>query len=175
MHEARRSLPEGALLPGTGDARVLLTLWYVRKSSYWIMGLGFAAAAAASESVTLSAGSDPNEYWAELHTPLAGVVLAILLRVSTSAAGFLVTFPLARDYEIGLSPRTNFGHALGVWLDRFKVMRAYRALRWTHHVREVALQRLGPTGSRVGRLDPILDVTNVVAWILAVIAVLASA
>ncbi len=55
-------------------------------------------------------------------------------------------------------------------LDRLNLARGYRALRWTHHVRQLALARLGPTGQRLARLDPIMDITNISLWVIAVLA-----
>ena len=55
-------------------------------------------------------------------------------------------------------------------LDRLNLARGYRALRWTHHVRQLALARLGDTGRRLARLDPIMDITNITLWVLAVAA-----
>ncbi len=50
----------------------------------------------------------------------------------------------------------------------------YRALRWTHHVRQLALARLGDTGRKLARLDPIMDITNITLWVVAVVALVAA-
>jgi hypothetical protein len=144
-----RILPEAALRPGLGDAWALLALWYLRKSSYWVFGLGVTVAALVYRADTINVGSAaPAEIWDELHSPLAGVAVALILRLFAAAAGLLIAYPLARAYETGLEPRTNTGRTIGILLDRYKVMRAFRALRWTHHVRLVAIRRLGRTGAR---------------------------
>lgn len=72
--------------------------------------------------------------------------------------------------EVDLAPRTSFGSSIGLFLDRLHVERAYRSLRWTHHVRRVALGQLGPTGDRLGKVDPILDIVNITAMVVAVTA-----
>jgi hypothetical protein len=166
-----RVVPEAALRPGLGDARALLALWYVRKSSYWVFGLGVTIAALIYRADTINVGSaSPAEIWDELNSPLAGVAVAVLLRLFAAAGGLLISYPLARAYEVGLEPRTNTGRTIGILLDRYKVMRAYRALRWTHHVRLVAIRRLGRTGARVAHLDPIMDVANITLLITATVA-----
>ncbi|MCU0259419.1 MAG: hypothetical protein MUE78_00225, partial [Ilumatobacteraceae bacterium] len=99
-------------------------------------------------------------------------ILAILIRVTANSAGLLLAWPLTRAYEEGLAPRTNVGKSIGTWFDRLHLARAFRSLRWTHHVRQLALARLGPAGRRVGRLDPIMDVTSIALWVIAILAVL---
>lgn len=71
--------------------------------------------------------------------------------------------------EVDLAPRTSFGSSIGLFLDRLHVARAYRSLRWTH-VRRVALGQLGPTGDLLGKVDPILDIVNITAMVVAVTA-----
>ena len=54
--------------------------------------------------------------------------------------------------------------------DRMHVARAYRSLRWTHHVRREAIGRLGPNASRrVAKIDPSMDIANISTAVLAVI------
>jgi small-conductance mechanosensitive channel len=108
---------------------------------------------------------------AELWSPLAGIVLAILIRLVSNVVGLLLAWPLARDYEIGLAPRTNVGKEIGIWFDRLHLARAFRSLRWTHHVRQLALSRLGSLGGVLGRLDPIMDATNITLWVAAIVAI----
>jgi hypothetical protein len=171
MGSTARIVPEAALRPGLGDARALLALWYVRKSSYWVFGLGVTIAALVYRADTIDVGTaSPATIWDELRSPLAGVALAVILRLFSAGAGLLITYPLARAYEIGLEPRTNTGRTIGILLDRYKVMRAYRALRWTHHVRLAALRRLGAAGQRLARLDPIMDVANIALIATAFVA-----
>ena len=55
------------------------------------------------------------------------------------------------------------------------IARAFRSLRWSHHVRQAALDRLGPTGDRMRPLDQLLDLVNVASWVLAVILVVVAA
>ena len=85
-----------------------------------------------------------------------------------------LAYPLARSYEVGLSARTGFGSGIGKWLDRLQLARAFRALRWTHHVRQVALQRLGPSRRWVSRVDPVMDIANISLWVIAVVGLVVS-
>jgi hypothetical protein len=65
-----------------------------------------------------------------------------------------------------MPPRRYRGATIGIVFDLWHTARAYRALRWTHEVRQLAIARLGTTGRRLGRLDPILDVVNITLLVL---------
>ncbi|MGA7757364.1 MAG: hypothetical protein WCA57_05925 [Ilumatobacteraceae bacterium] len=113
--------------------------------------------------------------WAELLSPLAGLVLAVVVRLGSNMVALALAYPLTRDYGAHLEPRTGLGSGIGVWLDRRNLAKAYRSLRWTHHVRQEALRRLGPSGDRVSKLDPILDVVNIATFVVMVVVVFTSA
>ena len=163
--------PEAALRPGRGDPAALLCVWYVRKVSYGIIALGFLVGVAIGGGDQLTGGADTaDQFWDELRSPLAGVILGIVIRVLASFAALALAYPLARERETHLPPRAYFGSSLTGILDRLHAARAYRSLRWTHHVRQVALARLGGTGRRLAHLDPILDVTNVTLFVIAIAA-----
>lgn len=132
-----------------------------------MLWLGIIGAILAGRADAIDVGfHSPESVVERLLSPLAGVILAVMLRLSSALAGLAITYPLARAREAGLEPRSYRGARIGVVLDRLHVMRAYRALRWTHHVRLVAHRRLGATGRRLARLDPIMDVTGVVLLLL---------
>jgi hypothetical protein len=168
-----RIRPELALQPGATDARNLLIVWYLRKSVYGLVALGLISGTLAGTNIDVdlrSASGLESQLW----SPLAPVVVGVILRVLTGFAALLLALPLASAYEVGLAPRTNFGSGIGRVLDRLNLARGYRALRWTHHVRQVALARLGDTGRRLARLDPIMDVTNITLWVVAVVGIIAA-
>ena len=173
VSEPPRIRPELALQPGATDARNLLIVWYLRKSVYGLVALGLIAGAFTRTDIDIDFRS-ASDLESQLSSPLAPLVVGVILRVLTGFAALLLALPLASAYEVGLSPRTNFGSGIGHVLDRLNLARGYRALRWTHHVRQVALARLGPTGRKLARLDPIMDVTNIALWVLAVIGIIAT-
>ncbi len=111
--------------------------------------------------------SSGDEVGSRLWSPLAPLVVGLIIRVGSGFAASLLALPLASAYEVGLSPRTNLGNGIGRLLDRLNLARGYRALRWTHHVRQLALARLGRLHRHL--LDPIMDVTNVAVWVVAVV------
>jgi hypothetical protein len=168
--EVVRIRPEAALRPGTRDPLSLLVLWYGRKSVYWMIGAGLIVATLVTRGGDVTVGADsPDQVWSQLFSPLAGVVLAFLLRLAASFGGLALAYPLARNHQADLEPRTGFGSGISRFLDRLMVARAFRSLRWTHHVRQLAIRRLGRTGARLSHLDPVLDVANVAFLVLAFI------
>jgi len=168
-----RIRPELALQPGAADARNLLVVWYLRKSVYGLVALGLIVGALTRTDIDIDFRS-ASDLESQLSSPLAPLVVGVILRVITSFAALLLALPLASAYEVGLAPRTNIGSGIGHVLDRLNLARGYRALRWTHHVRQVALARLGPTGRKLQRLDPIMDITNIALWVVAVIGIIAT-
>jgi hypothetical protein len=171
--ESPRIRPELALQPGTSDPRNLLIVWYLRKSVYGLVALGLIGGTVTRTNLDVNWKS-AIELESQLSSPLAPIVIGLMLRVVSGFVALLLALPLASAYEVGLSPRTNLGSGIGRVLDRLNIARGYRALRWTHHVRQVALARLGDTGRRLARLDPIMDITNIALWVAAVIAIVAA-
>jgi phosphatidylserine synthase len=168
--ETVRIPPEAALRPGTRDPAALLALWFLRKSVYWMVGVGLIVAGVVTRSSEITVGvNSTGEAWSGLFSPLAGVVLALLIRLGTSQTALVLAWGLARSHYSELEPRTGFGSGIGTFLDRLMVARAFRSLRWTHHVRQLAVRRLGRTGTRLARLDPVLDVANVALLTVAVV------
>lgn len=154
--------PAWAILPGRGDSLRLLSVWYLRKSFYWLMWLGFSVAAIIGHTNELDASFDsPSAFVDRLVSPLAVVFIALIVRFASAMLGIAIAYPLAKMHELDLAPRTNFGSTIGLYMDRLHVARAYRSLRWTHHVRQVAIRRLGRTGQRLGRIDPVMDIANI--------------
>jgi hypothetical protein len=166
-----RIRPEQALRPGRSDARNLLIVWYVRKSFYTWLFLGFIGAMTTSGTTEVAIDwTDPNKLLRELLSPLAGMILAVVVRFGSNWAALALAYPLARKHDAPLEPRTGFMSGIGRWFDRLHVAKAYRSLRWTHHVRQEALRRFGPSGQRVSKLDPIMDNINISMAVLFVVS-----
>jgi hypothetical protein len=168
VNEEPKVRPEHAVRPGRADARNLLAVWFVRKSFYGLIALGLIGAAISRRVDDI--GADVTSWGSlrsELASPMIGLALGLLARFGSGFVALCLAFPLARSYEIGLSPRTGFGSAIGKWLDRLQLARAFRALRWTHHVRQVALMRLQATRPWLSQLDPTMDIANISLWAIA--------
>ena len=175
MTDEPRVRPEHAVRPGRADARNLLAVWFIRKSFYALIAIGLIGAVVSRRVDDV--GVDVTSWesvTSEIASPMIGLALGLLARLGSGFVALWLAYPLARSYEVGLSARTGFGSGIGKWLDRLQLARAFRALRWTHHVRQVALQRLGPSGRWVSRVDPVRDITNISLWVIAILGLVAS-
>lgn len=118
--------------------------------------------------------SDAGSVLAELWSPLAGLVLAVVIRIGTGLAGLALAYPVVRSYRSRFEPPAVLANWIGRRLDGRGLTLAFRRLRWSHHVRREALARLGATGDRVGKLDRILDIANIGSFIVVVLVVVAT-
>jgi len=167
-----RIRPEQALRPGRSDARNLLIVWYVRKSFYtWVFLGGIGAIATRGTTDVDIDWTEPNKLLGEIFSPLVGMILAVVVRLGSTWVALALAYPLARKHDAPLEPRTGFMSGVGQWFDRLHVAKAYRSLRWTHHVRQQALGRFGTTGRRVSKLDPIMDYVNLSLAVLFLVSV----
>ncbi len=162
--------PVACLGPGRKDARRLLIVWFVKKSFWW-MFFGGSALAAVVHAIERTDNkfqvrlSSPDTVLSGLLSAFALVVLALLIRLMIGWVALGFAYPLARAHDAVLEPRVGWNRRWGTFSDRYKVAKAFRLLRWTHHVRQVALDRVAPGPSWWRRVDPILDVVNVLAVI----------
>jgi hypothetical protein len=165
-----RIRPPQAIRSGRNDARNLLIVWFVRKSFYGLVAIGLLGAVISRRDVG-DIGVEITSWEAlssEIASPMVGLVLGLLARFGSGFVALWLAYPLVRAYEVGLSERTGLGSGIGTWLDRLQLARGFRSLRWTHHVRQVALRRLGPSGRWVSRVDPVMDLANITLWVVAV-------
>lgn len=166
-------LPGHLLRDGLRDPFRLLVVWYIRKSAYWLAFVGSTVAHVQNRTDEATVDwSDPQGVWDELWSPLVAVVLAVVVRLVASVAGLVLAYPLVLEYERQLEARTGPTRWISTVLDRRNLASALRKLRFSHHVRQQALARLGERGKRMGRLDPILDIVNAVSF-LVLVAVIA--
>lgn len=167
--------PGQALFPGRSDAKRLLIAWYIRKSAYWLTFTGTTAAYLTdrTDEVDIDWG-DAGSVVSELWSPLAGLVLAVVIRIGTGVAGLVLAYPVVRRYRSALDLHTGVRSWIGRLLDARQLTLAFRRWRWSHHVRQEALARLGTTGDRIGKLDLIIDIANVTSFIVLLAVGMAS-
>lgn len=140
---------------------LLVSAWLARKSAYWMGGLAVVLAAVAHQR-DVSWGFD---------SPAAvAVLLGLALRVGSAWLGLALAYPLTIDYEADLDERSGFGSTIGKWLDRRQLAKGFRALRWTHHIRQAALDQLGTTGDHLRGAERVVDVANIVVVAAAAVA-----
>jgi hypothetical protein len=146
--------------------------WFVRKSFYWLVFLGWGVGSLVAYWTSGSTQPDvdltsPDSVREGLFSPWVALVLALITRFVNNWVALGLAYPLAVAHEPGLTERTNVGSGIGRFFDRLHVARAFRSLRWTHDVRQVGLRRLGTTGERLRKLDPILDLVNIFSAVIA--------
>lgn len=166
--------PAQALRPGDTDARNLLIVWCIRRSSYPLLFLGLIGTYATTGARGTVEWGDPGVVARELASPIAGLMLAVVVRVVASQAGLVMAFWLARERDRHLDPRTGINRRLAKALDLRQASKSFRALRWTHHVRQEALRRVAPTGGWWWQIDKFFDVATIVLAIGVGIAYIAN-
>jgi hypothetical protein len=166
----RRLDPEVLFRPGNVDPYGVLGLWYVRKlfvPTLWI-GLVIAIIADPNNSASITLET-PEDTWNALLSPLAGIVIAIALRVGANLGALAFALPASAVFGARGDSKRSIGRRLGRLNDRFYVAGALRSLRWTDEAREYAVSRLGPRGALFPHLDRAFVAANVVLPIATII------
>lgn len=148
-------LPDDLLRPGTRDAHRLLTLWVIRRSAFAIACLGLIVGILVAPGNDIDAEVDSaSDIWDELLSPAAGISLAIVIRVGTSIAGLALAAPAARAFDAArLATTRRSGGRVSRLIDGVLTTRGLRSLRFTRHVRDAAVARLGAAAERYERID----------------------
>ena len=162
------------------DATIILLLWCIRKSYFPLLWLGMSFATIAYaiaqrdvlelENQALSLDT-PSEFVGALLSPLSIVAIAFIVRIAVGFLALAAAYPLSRstkphDHQ---DARTMTRH-IRVWRDRLYLSRAFRSLRWTWIVRNVAVQRLGRRGARLALCNPVLRWAGIALFILFLVA-----
>lgn len=144
------------------DAKILVGLWFARKSYFPLLWLGLTVAAGYFVVVRdptafgerIADLTTPGELIGALLSPFALVIAAIAMRIVVGLGALVAAYPLARG------PRPDdYGHTNSIgrwwrsWWDRWKLSQSYRAFRWTWAVRSEVLERLDAWGSFWYRWD----------------------
>ncbi len=166
--------PAVVLRPGRVDSAAVLALWFLRRSwvPLFLVGLAIAALLGRIED-PLDLGS-PAAIGRGILSAWSGVALAVVVRFGSGILGLSLALPLTTwgerdDYRVGRSSG---------WLrharDRWQRMTAYRALRWTWPVRQLAAQRLGRSRRWLLVMERSWSVATVVAGVVLVAALVRS-
>ena len=112
-----------------------------------------------------------GEIIAAVLSPL--VLVAFGMRIVVAGLAFALAYPLTRwnqptDYAHGRKRRSW----IRLWSDRWHLTRAYRALRWTWAVRQVAAERLGELGQQLVRCGPVLRWASIVLFIVYLVTII---
>lgn len=168
--------PAVALRHGTFDPAAVLVLWCARKAFYPLLWLGLIVATAGGRLDEINEAGGASEYatsfdslgelLAALLSPLAIAIFAVGLRFAVAGAAIVLAYPLTRwnepaDYAHGRRGQSR----TRLWSDRWNLTKAYRALRWTWAVRQLAVSRIGRLGRRLEACGPIMRWASIFLFI----------
>ena len=160
--------PELARRTGRFDPAAVLVLWCLRKAFFPMLWLGLTVATISGRSEEIadaggvgdwaSSFDSAGDVVAALLSPLAIVLFAIVSRFVVAVLALVLAYPLTMwseptDYAHGRKSRSRSR----LWSDRWYLTQAYRALRWTWAIRQVAADKLGEPGRQLSRCGPVLS------------------
>jgi hypothetical protein len=169
----RHPIDPSAAVRGRFDATALLGLWLVRSSvpALFLAGVSYAWVVSETRFEAIPQVTSPGQAVQLLLSPFAFVAVAVILRFLVGFAAQFLAYPLSRR-ETGPSiGQGNVGRPFRVWADRLHLVRAYRSLRWTSAVRQLAADRLGRWGRILSWSDPVLLVADVVMFVALFVVV----
>lgn len=170
--------PAAVLAPGSSDAGRLWALWLVRRSFVWLLLVGItigtlAAALRHDDAELVLDTATTGSVFDGVLTSFGLVFVAIIVRVVAGWVALAMAYPLAVAHQRDLALPARPSRRVATLLDRLRVARAVRELRWTIGVRGAALDRLGDAGPRCARLDAMVGIANVVSAVVCVVAIVA--
>ncbi|MGJ7441858.1 hypothetical protein [Aquipuribacter sp. MA13-6] len=172
------AVPDDVMAPTRMDAVTILVLWGLRRAFYplLLVGLAFAWIAGEVTPVALVRLENPLQLVAALATPLAGIAVALTVRLLVGLLALAAAFPRTRWVSEEEAERDAAGHRRGPvrrWVDRVYMTAAYRELRSTWTVRGRATSQLGRSGRWLTGLNVLLwgvTAAAAVAFVWAVVA-----
>lgn len=165
--------PRAAIRPGKFDSAALLVLWALRSAvpAVFIAGMIYAWLATGRGLAGIQEVTTFAKAWRVLLSPLAGIAIAVILRVAVGLAALALAYPLSRTATGSTIGPDIFRRPFRVWSDRLHLVSAYRALRWTWTVRQIAAGRIGRWGKVLSWSGPVLLVVDVVLVIALLLVV----
>ena len=153
-----------AAVRSTSDAAALLVLYALRCAVPTLIfaGLSYAWLVSEARFETFGDVTSPGQAVRLLLSPFVVVAVAILMRFLVGIAALVVAYPLGRR-ESGSSIGPGMSRRpFRVWADRLHLVRAYRSLRWTSTVREIAAERLGRPGRILSWSGPVFLALDII-------------
>lgn len=152
--------------PGRADAITVLALAALRTLSIMLLAVG-ATVAIVSRRLDENLASQfdtPAEIWNALFTPLAGLALAVALRILVAVLSFLSA--------VRLVPMPDNPKIVRRYSDQLRRISAVMSLRGTWAVREAAVQPAGRWGVRLHVSATVLVVLAVIGFVVMVLTAL---
>lgn len=163
--------PADSLRPTRSDAVAVLALRCLRTLWLVVFAAG-ATVAVVTHRLDDRVGEQldtPVELARSLTTPLAGLALAVALRLVVALVALVLALPLTVSNRLALSGAAERSRWQQV-ADRWRLTSCLQSLRWTWAVRDIAAVRAGPWGPRLIRVDSALRVLSVGGFMVFVVA-----
>ncbi len=160
-----------AFIRSRGDAVIILALWCLRTTTLLLLALGLTFLVVARQiGEDIGAQLDtPAELFRALTTPLAGVALAVGLRVVVAVLAWLSAAPLVTREVPPLVP-TAGQSAWRQMTDRWRQISGTASVRGTWAVRAAAITDAGVWGPRLRATDIVLRILSAVAVVALFVA-----
>jgi hypothetical protein len=151
---------------GRADALTVLGLAALRNLSVMLVAVGATTAILARrvDENLASQFDTPSEIWNALFTPLAGLALAVALRILVAVLSFLSA--------VRLVPISDNPKIIRRYSDQVRRISALMSLRGTWAVREAAVEPAGRWGVRLHRTAMVLVILAVVGFVAMLVTAL---
>jgi len=169
----RHPIDPSAAVRDRFDAASLLVLWLLRCAvpAILLAGVSYAWVVSETRFGAIPQITSPGQAVRVLLSPFAFIAIAIVLRFLVGIAALVLAYPLSRR-ETGSSIGPGLmRRPFRVWADRLHLVRAYRSLRWTSTVRQLAATRLGRWGRVLSWAGPTFLVIDVILFIAMFVVV----
>jgi hypothetical protein len=173
LDQIRHPIDPSAAVLGVFDATALLVLWLLRSAvpALFLAGLSYAWLVSEARFEAIEGVTTPGQAFRLLLSPFALVAFAIILRFLVGIAALSLAYPLGRR-ETGSSIGPGGpGRPFQVWADRIHLVRAYRSLRWTSGIRQLAADRLGRPGRVLSWSGPVLLAADLILFVALIVVV----
>jgi hypothetical protein len=174
LSSVRHPIDPTAAVQGAFDAASLLVLWLLRSlaPAVFIAGLSYAWLVSETRFESIPAMTSPGQAVQVLLSPFAGLALAIILRFVVGIAALVLAYPLSRRETGSSIGPGSWRRPFQVWTDRLHLVRAYRSLRWTSTVGQLAATRLGRWGRVLSWSGPLLLIVDVLLVVVLLVVVI---
>lgn len=159
------------LQDGKRDARTLLILWFIRRLFWPLILLGIIGHIL-NEDIGNSKLDLTNfeNVAAKLLSPLIGLGLALFIKLTTSYIAIFISYPLLRERQKTIKDE-RYGWFLSRWMDRYRILKGFSEIRWTHHVRQEAINRLGSDAIGWSKFDKYFDILTITLALMLIASV----
>ncbi len=156
------------LQEGSKDARYLLILWFFRRLFWPLILLGVIG-----YLLNEDLGNNELDFTniesvaAKLLSPLVGLGVALFVKFAAGYIAIIIAYPLLQERRKVLKDE-KYGWFLSRWLDRYRILKGFSEIRWSHHVRQEAINRVKDDVIKWDKLDKYFDILTILLVVILV-------